>query len=74
MATIDDKKVIDGLIKQLKKNPDHTDSGFGFQQVSQYTTPEGKVTYSVSYDQRDVDLLYESPFCRDIKVLWRKRA
>lgn len=67
MPSVDSKELVDELIA----NDGYYSTDPRAHQISQYTNDWGGTTYHLAYSKDDVIGLYTSPFCHDIKVLWK---
>ena len=68
MATIDNKDFIDRLIA----NGGHYEDDPPVIEIASYRTPEGKLTYHVSWTEQDRANLRTSPFVSEIQVIWHR--
>lgn len=68
MPTFDSKQIVDKIIA----NDGHYDGDPQALQVSSYINQGGKLAWHVSYTQRELDSFNQSPYVRDIKILWRR--
>lgn len=69
MPSVDSKELVDEIIAAKGHYLDDPQ----ILQVSQYTNNWGGTTYHLAYRESEVVSLLTSPFCHDIKVLWRKQ-
>jgi hypothetical protein len=70
MPTVNSKKLIDELITA----EGHYDGDPQALQMSSYLNQWGDTSYHIAYTPDEVFSLNTSPFCRDIKVLWRRKG
>ncbi len=59
------------LIKRIIDNNGHYEDDPIPLQISQYINFAGGTTYHIAYSLDDIEALYMSPFCKDIKILWK---
>lgn len=70
MPSVNSKKLIDELIA---KNGFYSDDPQALQ-ISSYQNAWGDITYHIAYTPEELHSLITSPFCTDIKVLWRRKG
>jgi hypothetical protein len=69
MPTVNSKKLIDDMIAKDGYYPGDPQA----LQLSSYLNDWGDTSYHIAYTPDEVHSLITSPFCRDIKVLWRRK-
>jgi hypothetical protein len=69
MASIDSREIIDEMIANDGTYPGDPQA----TQLSQYINDWGGITYHIAMTPRDVQNLYDSPHCHDVKVLWKRK-
>lgn len=69
MATIDSREMIDKLIA----NDGYYEDDPRVLAIHSYMNNWGARTYHVAWQQAEIDSLYSSPFCTDIKLIWSRK-